>query len=139
MKRYRYQWPVSNHGRGEGAIRELGLTSVEDQGSMSDKTSQCRPPFEDVPSLQHSESNHSLSDVEDGPATPPLTPLESCPFSQLVTQDALKVVDPPHQDMITTKGGCEFDDMWWVYKGDRVYPDVRAWDVASTSFTCEGC
>ena len=105
---------------------------------MGDKTSQCRPPCEDVPSLQHSESTQSLSDVDDGPATPPPTPLDSCPFSQLVSQDVQKAVDPPRQGLTTTKEGYEVDDMWWVYKGDKVYLDARAWDVASESLTCEG-
>ena len=105
---------------------------------MGDKASQCRSPCQDVPSLQHSESTQSLSDVDDGPATPPSTPLESCPFSQLVIQDVQKADDPPRQGLNTMVGRKEVDDMWWVHKGDRVYLDARAWDVASESLTCEG-
>jgi hypothetical protein len=111
------------------------LTPVVYKDSVRDESSGSESSFEDVPFFQHSTSSGSLSDADDDLPTPPLTPLGSCPFSQLVLHFDQKVVDSSHQDL--NEGKQEYRDTeWWRFdKGNKVYLDVRAWDVASESST----
>jgi hypothetical protein len=109
------------------------LTPVVYKDCVRDESSGSESSFEDVPFFQHSTSSGSLSDADDDLPTPPLTPLESCPFFRYVPRYDQKVVKALHQDL--NEGKQEYRDTeWWkVDKGDKVYLDVRAWDVASES------